>query len=97
MLLGFGRGDSWFFDWLQHSNEKTKTGEFLRALPCKAIGVQDIIDISSQHFEMPVFASYGLYPDDKEIIGRYTQGQKLIKKLCRENDEIDIALKWLKR
>jgi hypothetical protein len=98
ILLGYGRENSWFFDWeTKYKQQQSKIGEFLRSLPLINDAPHDILYPDPQHFPLPVFGSYGLYANQKKILGEFKKDQEKIKELYRGRDEVDLALEWLTR
>lgn len=99
ILLGFGRDNAWFFEWdRKYENEQSKINEFLRSLSYNFYEKNDPpYQVSSQNFLLPIYGSYGLYPNDKELFDQYKKEQKQIKALYRGRDEVDVALEWLTR
>lgn len=94
MLLGFGRDNSWFYEWdTQHEN-KTKEN-FIRSLKSSVYEEKNINNSTPKHFNLPVFGIFGLYPVDKQLIKKYQKEQKKIKSKGR--DEVDVAIEWLTR
>lgn len=97
ILLGLGRDNAWFFEWdLQYKEDKGRMGNFLSSLPAKFVEDGDIEDYNPQNFLLPIFTSYGLYPD-AQLIEEYKREREQIKSLYKGRDEVDVALEWLTR
>ncbi len=97
ILLGFGRDNAWFFKWAWREGEQNKVGDFLRSLPKDCYESQYVQDPDPQNFMLPIFGSYGLHPDDQELIEQYRCEREQIKALYKGRDEVDVALDWLTR
>ena len=98
ILLGFGRENAWFFDWkMQYSEIEGPERSFIKSLPRRTYEQQDILYPNPKHFGLPIFGSYGLYPNDQKLIEQYRKEQKKIKALYKNRDEVDVALDWLTR
>ena len=97
ILLGFGRDNAWFFKWYWREGEQNRIGSFLRSLSRDCYKNQHVLDPNPQNFMLPVFVSFGLYPDDRPLIERYRKEREQIKALYRGRDEVDVALDWLTR
>ena len=96
--MGFGRDNAWFFDWdMQYSEIEGPERAFIKSLPRIFYEDQYIMYPTPQRFELPIFASYGLYPNDQKLIEQYKKEQKKIKALYKNRDEVDVALDWLTR
>lgn len=92
ILLGFGRSNSWFFEWGQRKNKNA----FFQSLPVRITEEGIIENYGPQKFSLPVFLHYGLH-DDELLIEKYKKERKEIKDLYRGKDEINLALEWLTR
>jgi hypothetical protein len=98
ILLGYGKDNACFFKWrLNPGNIKGSIGSFLTSLTTQVYEERDIPRPTSQHFLLPIFVSFGLYPDDVALFARYKAEQKKIKALYKGRDEVDVALEWLTR
>ena len=93
ILLGFGKNNSWFFEWTQRQN---KPNAFFQSLPIRISEEENAKNYGPQNFSLPVFLCYGLY-DNESLIEKYKKERKKIKNLYRGRDEVDIALEWLTR
>jgi hypothetical protein len=97
ILLGFGRDNAWFFEWdLKYERERNQIGEFLASLPMTPVGDEEIENYGPHNFSLPIFTSYGLYPD-KALIEGYKKERERIRSLYKGRDEVDVALNWLTR
>lgn len=98
IILGYGRDNAWFFEWeVKYKKAQNQMGDFIRSLPSTVYEMQNIDYPDPQHFILPIFGSYGLYPNDKQLFEQYKKEQKQIKALYRGRDEVDVALEWLTR
>jgi hypothetical protein len=99
ILLGFGKDNAYFYECMREFDQKqSKMGDFIRSLPARVYEERDLpFQSNLQNFVLPIFASYGLYPNDKQLFEQYKKEQKQIKALYRGRDEVDVALEWLTR
>lgn len=98
ILLGYGRDNAYFFKWrVTYGGIKDTQGIFMDSLKRQFYEEPNILYPNPQHFVLPIFASFGLYPNDKQLIDKYKQEQKKIKNLYKGRDEVDVALEWLTR
>ena len=98
ILLGYGRDNAWFFEWkMKNKKSEGRLGNFVRSLPSIVYEERDIDDPTPSDFTLPIFGSYGLYPNDKQLFRQYEIEHEKIKALYRGKDEVDIALEWLTR
>lgn len=97
ILLGFGKNQSWFFEWnMKYKNAQDKIDSFIRSLPKKTVGEEYVDDYGPQHFSLPAFIEFGLYPD-QATVKQYEAAREKIKALYKGKDEVDLAIKWLTR
>lgn len=98
ILHGFGKENSWFFDWeIRHKDSDNKIGAFFKSLPSKVYEEKNIRHQTPDNFMLPIFGSYGLHPTDTALIEKYKEEYKVIKSLYKGQDEVDVALSWLTR
>ncbi len=99
ILLGFGRDNSWFFEWMiQYDNTPGKQGDFFASFSSNFYQeIGQIYGPTSEAFFLPVFRTYGLYPTDKELFEQYKMDRQKINNLYQEQNEVDLALEWLTR
>jgi hypothetical protein len=98
ILLGFGRDNAWFFDWvMQYEDVPSKQNDFLSSLYSRFYENLDLINATKNRFSLPYFRTYGLYPTDKQLFDQYKRDQKKIQDLYKGRDEVDVALEWLTR
>jgi hypothetical protein len=55
--------------------------DFFTSLNSKFYENRDIVNATSERFQLPLFRSYGPYPTDTDLIARYRQEQEKIKAL----------------
>lgn len=98
ILLGYGRDNAWFFEWnMQYRETPSQIGDFVKSFFSRFYEDRDILYPDPQHFMLPIFRSYGLYPNDQQLFEQYKKEQKQIKALYKGRDEVDVALEWLTR
>lgn len=98
ILLGYGQDNAWFFAW-QNKFLKTQgpKGDFIRFLPRQAYEELDNLHPNPQNPWLPIFVSYGLYPNDTALFEQYQRDRDKIRALYKGRDEVDVALEWLTR
>jgi len=97
IMHGFGRENSYFFDqFMKYNADNSQIGDFFRSMPKNFSDNKDIRYQDVKNFMLPIFKTFGLFPNDF-LINQYETERKRIKAIYKGKDSVDVALSWLTR
>jgi len=98
ILLGFGETNAVLYDWVRKNENAVEENQqkraFYNSLSTQSPGSNTLASLTDIHFPLPAFACYA-EPQSLKLIKKYEMQRKMIQKIYKGKNLVEITLKHL--